>query len=83
MAREGAMLGVPSVYLGFRDMPANEILINEKMLLKIDPMRFSDFCKVFNENKIFFPKQVVFREYLDQKWEDVTNFVIKKIEEYK
>lgn len=37
MSREGAMLGVPSIYAGNRDMPANEILIRKDMLLKLEP----------------------------------------------
>lgn len=35
MAREGAMLGIPSIYCGDRDMLANAYLINKNILLHI------------------------------------------------
>ena len=37
VAREGAMLGVPSIYAGIRDMPANVIMIKKEMLFKLEP----------------------------------------------
>ena len=37
MAREGAMLGVPSIYCGFRNMKANMILENKNILFHVKP----------------------------------------------
>ncbi len=43
MAREGGMLGVPSIYCGYRDMPANNVLISKGILHKVLPEKVNDF----------------------------------------
>jgi len=80
MAREGAMLGVPAVYLGFRDMPANRILMEEKMLVKQDPEGFVNFLEDWKTGKHKFKGQDEFRQHLDQKWDDVTGLILSLID---
>ena len=82
MAREGAILGVPSIYCGSRNMPANKILIDKKMLFKIDPDIISDFLREILQDKIDFADQDDFRKKLDEEWDDVTEVITQKIEEY-
>jgi predicted glycosyltransferase len=71
MAREGAMLGVPSVYLGYRDMPANQILIDKGILFKLNLKETIVFLK---NQKVFDQKKI--REQLFNEWDDVTELII-------
>ena len=83
MAREGAMLGVPSIYCGIRQMKANDILIDEG-LLHHKPM--DDSISVINDfiarpfDETF---QVNVREKLKNKWDDMIHFMKSKINQYK
>lgn len=80
MAREGAMLGIPSIYCGSREMLANKVLINENMLFHYNPIEMIPFInKVINE-EIVLKKQTYFREYLFNKWDDITGFIINEVE---
>lgn len=83
MAREGGMLGVSSIYLGDRDMPANEMLIQEKILHKLDT---SDFLRIYRNNPDFFAKseqeKEQFRRYLNKKWDNVTDLILSLIYKY-
>lgn len=79
VAREGAMLGVPSVYLGNREMPANEVLIEKKLLFKLDT---KEALKIINNTKISFDQDSI-RAQLEKEWDDVTQLIIslfKKLE---
>jgi len=76
MAREGAMLGVPAVYLGNRDMPANTILIKEKMLTWVEPQDFKKFLTDWQNGDLTFEGQTEFRKRLEEKWDDVTGLIL-------
>lgn len=78
MAREGAMLGVPSIYAGNRDMPANDILIEMGMLSKIEPENLVIEAKklMTNSNAV---KQEEFRSRLEREWDDVTALILSKL----
>lgn len=79
MAREGAMLGIPSIYCGSRIMHANSVLIEKghfvhtnledagKLIEKIALMPFN------NEN------QLSIREELYQEWDDINELIFKSI----
>ena len=81
MAREGAMLGVPSIYAGNRDMPANEILIQKDMLLKLDPEAVAPTVQKIKEGVLSFEEQETFRNQLFEEWDDVTRLILTKVEQ--
>lgn len=82
MAREGAMLGVPSIYCGVRDMNANNVMISEGRLFKILPNEISAFLEKIKTTEQLSDKDV-FRDELYNKWDDVTDLIINKILKYK
>jgi len=83
MAREGGMLGVPSIYCGFREMKANEILMKEGMLSHLPgdnalPQINDLIAKPFDASL-----QANLRSALLQKWDDMIEFMKSRIYEYK
>jgi len=83
MAREGAMLGVPAIYCGIRDMKANKLLMDEGILYHypvdeaIAPV--NDFiAKPFDRCR-----QYATREGLENKWDDMVDFMNNQINIYK
>lgn len=83
MAREGSMLGVPSIYVGNRDMPANDILLKRNMLLKIEPDNLVHTIKNIKSQQIQFPGQTDFVQQLYHEWDDVTALILDKVKEIK
>lgn len=81
VAREGAMLGVPSLYAGIRDMPANQILIDRGMLFKIPPEQLVDAIQGIRQGELAFHEQQSFRDRLEREWDNVTELVLSKIKE--
>ena len=86
MAREGAMLGVKSIYLGNRDMPANQVLVDKGMLFKFNInstiKTIKDICvKKDEEESTSLFKQNEYRCKLDLEWDDITNLIASKIKE--
>jgi len=79
MAREGAMLGVPSIYCGVREMRANEVMIKKGMMFKINSNSVPDFVEKIMDRTIKFEEQITFRKKLLVEWDDVTAFIIEKI----
>jgi uncharacterized protein len=79
MAREGSMLGVSSIYLGNRDMPANQILIDKGILkrksveesVEMIKNQLSDKSEVIDQNN--------FRAKLQNEWDDITQLTINLI----
>lgn len=82
MAREGGMLGVPSVYCGDRIMPANQVLIEKGILTKVLPEELIDFCDKFLKEDISNTFQEDFRNNLNSEWDDVNNLIRRKIIQY-
>lgn len=82
MAREGAMLGNPSIYCGSREMKANQILIDKKMLFKISPANVPDFVNDIILSKVHIDDQGKFREKLYDEWVDVTEFIISRVSKF-
>ena len=81
MAREGGLLGVPSIYCGVRDMEANEILINEGILFKVNPSDIPEVLDRLLHNKNNH-NQILFRQHLKEKWDDVTQVVVSNCLKY-
>jgi len=82
MAREGAILGVPSVYCGSRKMAANQILIQKNILFHVDYKDVSKLVKKLTLNNEFCSNQEEFRNALLIEWDDVTEFIYTKIKEW-
>jgi len=78
MAREGAMLGVAGIYCGIRDMAANRVLTARNMLFKIPPAEVSAVVNRILDGTMVpaIADQNVFRNQLEQEWDDVTAFII-------
>lgn len=81
MAREGAILGVPSVYCGIREMTANSIMIDKGMLYH-SKSNFVDLLNNKINNFMSEEDQVEFRQTLLQEWGDLNEFIIDKIDNY-
>ena len=82
-AREGAMLGVPAIYLGSRDMPANNILIEKEMLFRKDQDEIVFFLEKLFNNEILLKSQKEIRHTLFQEWDDVTILILSLIKHLK
>ena len=82
MAREGAMLGVPSIYCGIRKMSANNMLIDKGILFHKNPNDVPSFIDKILQGKIKIKEQIKFRDELYTEWDDVTKFIVTEIEKY-
>lgn len=83
MAREGTMLGVPSIYCGIRKMAANKILIDKGLLFHVNIESVPLFVDQIIKNKLKLFEQTSYREKLESEWDDVTDFIIRNIMKYK
>jgi len=83
VAREGAMLGVPSIYAGIREMPANLIMIKKGMLLKLDAENILETVSKIISGELVFPDQDEFRQMLFEEWDNFTTFLLDKLKEHK
>jgi predicted glycosyltransferase len=83
MAREGAMLGVPSVYCGTRMMKANDLLIQLGILKHLPADTALGFItRVIAEN-FDTEKQNSTRDQLLEQWDDMIVFMKEQINRYK
>jgi len=81
MAREGAQLGVPSIYCGFRVMHANNILVNKGILFHKQKNEALFVLKnILNDD--FVIDQEKFREALFHDWDDLTQLIITEATKY-
>ncbi len=79
MAREGAMLGVPSIYCGVREMAANEVMKEKGLLFQLDVNEVPDFIsEIFINNKTLL-NQKEYRNKLLSEWDDVTEQIVFNI----
>lgn len=79
MAREGAMLGVPSIYCGVREMAANKVMEDKKTLFQIDINVLPEFINKILQNELEIPSQIEFRNKLVKEWDDVTGIIVSNI----
>jgi predicted glycosyltransferase len=83
MAREGALLGVPSIYCGIREMAANDVLINKNMLHFVNIENLEEIIiKIFSK-KYKNEDQNSFRNTLYKEWDDVNKLIVSEIEKFK
>lgn len=79
MAREGVMLGVPSIYCGIRNMPVNDLLMKREMLFKVEPEKTSSFINDIINDVIETKGQEEFRKELFESWDDPVEIILNKI----
>ena len=82
MAREAAMLGVPSLYCGIREMKANQLLVNKNMLFKVKPEEAAALIAHLLNGAVV-KSQQAFRDELFTEWDDITDFIISQVNKYK
>lgn len=82
MAREGAMLGVKSIYLGERDMPANTMLIDEGFLERANLNNFKVKFEAILKSEKLLEEQNIYRAKLFNGWVDVTLLITSIIKSY-
>jgi uncharacterized protein len=84
MAREAAMLGVPGIYCGIRDMAANRVMIEKQMLFKVSPMQVPEFVKHLVSGTASQPiiTQDEFRAQLACQWDDITRLILDIVARY-
>ena len=80
MAREGGMLGVPSIYCGSREMQANKILMDKDMLMHLNVEQTLDFVLKLSSNQIEPRDQQSIRNQLMDEWDDINLLLLKQIE---
>lgn len=83
MAREGALLGVPSIYCGKREMAANKVMIEKKILLHIDVKNVPETVNDIINGVRCFEDQISFRSNIACEWDDVPHFILRKIDLFK
>ncbi|WP_090332580.1 DUF354 domain-containing protein [Dyadobacter koreensis] len=83
MAREGAMLGVPSIYCGIRQMKANEVLIREGALTHLPLKSGLDSINKYADAEFDESHQTNFRKHLESKWDNMLDFMNTQINIYK
>jgi uncharacterized protein len=82
MARESAMLGVPGIYCGFRDMKANNILIKSGLVIHSKPGNIiENIYKVMNSGAVTRDQEKI-RTDLMNEWDDVTELIVNIAKEY-
>ncbi len=80
MAREGALLGVPSAYVGDRDMKANAMMKERKMLFQCSAFEAPGLANRILSKKLVMPPQDEFRERLLTEWEDITQLIVRQVD---
>ncbi len=83
MAREGAMLGVPAVYCGIRQMKANKLLENEGVLHHYPIEKAVVPINNFIAATFDVCRQYATRERLKDKWDDMVGFMNDQINIFK
>lgn len=83
MAREGAMLGVPSIYCGFRDMAANRFMAEKGMMFCKKPDQVPSFIQWIIDGTVKIQEQDHFRDGLLNDWIDTTQFIVDRVYKYK
>lgn len=83
MAREGAMLGVHSIYCGIREMKANQLLINEGILRHHPIDAGLDTINELAAQPFDAAGQQAIRQRLKAKWVDMIDFMNTQINLFK
>lgn len=81
MAREGAMLGVDSIYCGSRSMQANDYMSLHGSFKQLDSDELPEtIFNIFQKNDNFLSIQESRRADLQEKWCNVTEFIYNKFQ---
>jgi len=83
MAREGALLGVPSIYCGFRQMAINKFVEEKSMFYHLNPQQVTEFLGHVMAGVVTLLDQDILRQKLFQEWEDVTELIVNESQKYK
>lgn len=83
MAREGAMLGVPSVYCGIRQMKANNMLMDLGLLSHLPAKEAIPFINRYIQQEFDENEQNTVRAGLAANWDDMVAFMKEQIHIYK
>jgi predicted glycosyltransferase len=83
MAREGAMLGVPSIYCGMRHMKANELLMNKNIMEHLPGKSAVPSINHIIQKDFDKCRQINTRNELLEVWDDMILFMKEKIDQYK
>ncbi len=83
MAREGAMLGVPAIYCGIREMKANTLLEDEGVLQHYPVDKPVTPINEHISEKFDVCRQYATRERLKEKWDDMVEFMNNQINIFK
>ncbi len=83
MAREGAMLGVPSIYCGIRKMKANDLLADMGFLQHLPAEEMVLPANQIIDQPFDAAKQLATRNYLLANWDDMNLFMMQQINRYK
>ena len=76
VAREGAMLGVPSIYCGIRTMKANKVMEDKGLLHQVEVTKVPKFIEEVLVDEKYKIDQLSFREQLRSDWDDVTQLIV-------
>jgi predicted glycosyltransferase len=82
IAREGALLGVPSIYCGQRKMTANSVLCRKGMLFLKRPRDVPAFLNEIINGKVCVREQHQFRQNLMNEWDDATELVVERVKAF-
>jgi len=82
MAREAAMMGVPSLYVGIRKMSANQVLIDKNLLKHIKPGELPDQLDSICLKRPDPKEQKSRIKELDTDWINLSDFIYNKIYEH-
>lgn len=80
MAREGAILGIPSIYCGVRSMEVNAILEREGMLFHLNYKEVPEFLNKIIENKLPIEDQEEFRNRISAIFIELSDFIVSRAE---
>lgn len=79
MAREGASLGVPSIYCGNRHMLANQAYMDLGLLMEIDTFNLQPKIDVILSKSGARDNRQVIRESMKSKWIDVNDYIVRLV----
>ncbi len=79
MAREGAMLGVPSVYCGSRQMKANQLLIQRGLLSHLDTTETVELVNRLAREKPDRQENERIRQALLHDWDDINEIILSAV----
>ena len=79
MAREGALLGVPSFYVGVRNMKANDLLKNRGVLFQAPATEAAQQINQALNQDWDSTTRDLSRSSLAEEWDDITEFIIYQV----